>query len=141
VKFVSILLLSLLLAMTACATRPAPEISGDWKPVNHFPETPQSIPLYQSYVFYPSPIDRTLKSMLTRWARDSKRNLSYLHPSDFTLYRDVAGIRSTSLGEAVARLNAAYAAEKIAITVDERQIVVSLRGEDEPAAAKAAGAH
>lgn len=86
-------------------------------------------------------MDRTLKSMLTRWARDSKLSLSYLHPSDFTLYRDIAGIRTTSLAEAVVRLNAAYAAENISITVDERHIVVRLRGAGEPVAAQVDGAN
>jgi hypothetical protein len=69
-------------------------------------------------------MDRTLKSMLTRWAKDSKRTLSYLHSSDFTLYRDVADIRTTDLGAAVSRLNSAYSAEGVTITSDERQIVV-----------------
>src|SRR3546814_1962549 len=80
----------------------------------------RSIPLYQTYVFYPSPMDRTLKSMLTRWAKDSKRTLSYLHSSDFTLYRDVAEIRTTDLEDAVSRLNSAYSAEGVTITNDDR---------------------
>ena len=121
----------LLLAMSVagCATR-APDISGRWKPVNHFSEAPQSIPLYQNYVFYPSPMDRTLKSMLTRWAKDSKRTLSYLHSSDFTLYKDVADIRTTDLEDAVSRLNSAYFAEGVSITSDDRQIVVRTRSGD-----------
>lgn len=125
-KFRPGLLLPFLLAvlpLAGCASH-APDISGRWQPVNHFPEAPQSIPLYQNYVFYPSPMDRTLKSMLTRWAKDSKRTLSYLHSSDFTLYRDVSDIRTTNLEEAVSRLNSAYAAEGVSITSDDRQIVV-----------------
>lgn len=109
--------------MAGCASH-APDISGRWRPVNHFSETPQSIPLYQTYVFYPSPMDRTLKSMLTRWAKDSKRTLSYLHSSDFTLYRDIADIRTTDIDDAVARLNSAYSVEGVSITSDGRQIVV-----------------
>jgi hypothetical protein len=121
--------LLLVLSMAGCVTH-APDISGRWRPVNHFSEAPQSIPLYQNYVFYPSPMDRTLKSMLTRWAKDSKRTLSYLHSSDFTLYRDVADIRTTDLGDAVSRLNSAYSAEGVSITSDDRQIVVRLRSDD-----------
>ncbi len=121
--------LLLVLSKAGCVTH-APDISGRWRPVNHFSEAPQSIPLYQNYVFYPSPMDRTLKSMLTRWAKDSKRTLSYLHSSDFTLYRDVADIRTTDLGDAVSRLNSAYSAEGVSITSDDRQIVVRLRSDD-----------
>src|SRR3546814_175877 len=112
-----------ILSLAGCVSH-APDISGRWRPVNHFSEAPQSIPLYQTYVFYPSPMDRTLKSMLTRWAKDSKRTLSYLHSSDFTLYRDVADIRTTDLEDAVSRLNSAYSAEGVSITNDDRQIVV-----------------
>src|SRR3546814_13609103 len=65
-------------------------------------------------------MDRTLKSMLTRWAKDSKRTLSYLHSSDFTLYRDVADIRTTDLEDAVSRLTSAYSAEGVSITNDDQ---------------------
>jgi len=122
------LFLTAALALPGCATRPAPDISGRWKPVNHFSDAPQSIPLYQTYVFYPSPMDGTLKTMLTRWAKDSKMTLSYLHPSDFTLYVQVADVRTTSLEEAVSRLNAAYVDERVLITIDGRQIVVRPAG-------------
>lgn len=129
------------MSLAGCASH-APDISGRWRPVNHFSEAPQAIPLYQTYVFYPSPMDRTLKLMLTRWAKDSKRTLSYLHSSDFTLYQDIADIRTTNLDDAVRRLNSAYAVEGVSITSDDRQIVVrsggdvagggDLRGADSP---------
>ena len=73
-------------------------------------------------------MDGTLKTMLTRWAKDSKMTLSYLHPSDFTLYVQVADVRTTSLEEAVSRLNAAYVDERVLITIDGRQIVVRPAG-------------
>lgn len=117
------------MSLAGCASH-APDISGRWRPVNHFSEVPQSIPLYQNYVFYPSPMDRTLKTMLTRWAKDSRRTLSYLHSSDFTLYRDVADIRTTNLEEAVSRLNSAYAAEGVSIASDDRRIVVRAGSDD-----------
>ena len=69
-------------------------------------------------------MDGTLKNMLTRWAKDSKMTLSYLHTSDCTLYRQVAEIRTANLQEAVVLLNSAYTAEGISIESDDRQIVV-----------------
>jgi hypothetical protein len=108
----------------ACATTPAPGISGRWTPVNHYAATPREIPLYQAYVFQPSPMDRTLKTMLARWAKDSKMTLAYAHPSDFTLYEPVAQIRTGDLHEAVARLSALYAAQHVLVTVDGDAIVV-----------------
>lgn len=112
-----------LVGLTACATT-APEYGGRWKPVNRYAELPQEIPLYEAYAFYPSPMDGTLKSMLERWARDSKMTLSYLHLSDFTLHSAVAGIHTNSLQEAVSQLTTAFAQQGVSITAEGNQIVV-----------------
>jgi len=118
-------LLTVLMAATAgCATKPAPEYGGRWKAVNHYAEAPQEIPLYQAYLFYPSPMDGTLKTMLERWARDSKMTLSYLHASDFTLHAAVAQIRTNDLQEAVSQLSAAYAVQGVSVATEGNQIVV-----------------
>ncbi len=113
-----------LLALAACATRPAPGISGRWKAVNHYSAAPQEIPLHQAYMFSPSPLDVTLKTMLARWAHDSHMTLSYGHPSDFTLYGPVAQLRTTSLQVAVATLSTLYARQQVEVTVDGNAIVV-----------------
>lgn len=114
----------LLQLLGACATRPAPGISGHWKAVNHYAATPEEIPLYQAYVFYPAPIDRTLKTMLARWAQDSKMTLAYQHPSDFSLYEPVTQIRTGNLQEAAAMLTSLYAAQHVSVTVRDNAIVV-----------------
>lgn len=123
-------------ATTACATA-APEYGGRWKSVNRYADIPQEIPLYREYAFYPSPMDGTLKSMLERWARDSKMTLSYLHPSDFTLHSAVAGIRTNSLQEAVSQLTVAFGQHGVSITAEGSLIVV--RGSAAATAATAAG--
>jgi len=115
--------LAVLAATAACATR-APEYGGRWKPVNRYAETPQEIPLYQAYAFHPSPMDGTLKSMLERWARDSKMVLSYQHRSDFTLHAAVADLRTNDLQAAVTQLTAAFAPQGVSVTVEGNQIVV-----------------
>ena len=115
--------LAVLAAITACATD-APEYGGRWKPVNRYAETPQEIPLYQAYAFYPSPMDGTLKSMLERWARDSKMVLSYQHPSDFTLHAAIADLRTNDLQEAVSQLTTAFAPQGVFVTVEGNQIIV-----------------
>jgi hypothetical protein len=122
VQIVCILAISFLAG--ACATTPAPGISGRWKPVNHYAESPQEIPLQQSYLFYASPMDRTLRTMLSRWAKDSKMTLEYTHPSDYTLYEPVAQIRTVDLHAAVGRLNALYGGQHLRITVEGDTIAV-----------------
>lgn len=117
-------LVSAVLALTACATRPAPDFRGRWKPVNQFDDAPVALPLQQSYVYAASPMDRTLKTLLTRWAKASKRTLSYLHSSDFTLYGPVQDVQTTNLEQAVSQLGTAYAPYGAAISVEAGQIIV-----------------
>jgi hypothetical protein len=119
--WIAILLMTVL---AGCATRPAPDIRGRWKSVNRYAEATQAIPLYQSYVFQASPMDGTLKNMLSRWAKDSKMTLSYLHPSDFTLHAPVAQIQSNDLQQAVALLSSVYAEQRVSVTASNNQIVV-----------------
>lgn len=136
---VRFLLLAFVAGCAGCATRPAPDISGRWKPVNHFAQSVQEIPLHQSYVFYPSPMDRTLKNMLERWAVDSSTPLRYLHPSDFTLHGRVAAVRTGSLAEAIRALNAVYLDHGVAIALEDGQIMVTQAGTRMPLAAGSAG--
>ena len=110
--------------LAACATPDAADIRGRWRPVNQFAETPVAIPLQQVYVYQASPADGTLKTMLSRWARDSKISLSYLHPNDYSLHAPVAQIRTSSLEQAAAALTAAYAAQGVRVVADGSQIVV-----------------
>ncbi len=117
--------------LCACATPPATDVGGRWRPVNRFADAPQAIPLHQAYVYQASPADGTLKTMLSRWARDGRMTLSYQHPNDYTLHGPVGGIRTTSLEQAAAALSAAYAEHGVQVTVERTQIVVSqrMRGE------------
>lgn len=114
----------LLVLVAGCAARPAPDIRGRWTPVNRYQAQTQEIPLRPAYAFYPTPMDRTLKGMLERWARDMRMKLAYEHASDFTLHAPVAEVRSDDLHAAIARLNALYAAQRIEIAVQDDRIVV-----------------
>lgn len=135
--------MALLLAtfvLCACATPPATDIGGRWRPLNRFADAPQAIPLQEAYVYQASPADGTLKAMLSRWARDARMTLSYQHPNDYTLYGPVGGIRTTSLEQAAATLSSAYADQGVDVRVEHAQIVVSQRGAgDVPAAAGQGG--
>lgn len=117
--------------ISGCAARSAPDFKGRWTAVNRFAETTEAIPLHQSYVFYPSPMDRTLKTMLTRWAQDSKMTLSYLHPTDFTLHAPVTQVRSSNLQEAVSLLTKIYAEQQVLVTASGNEIVVRPRNHAE----------
>lgn len=119
----SVMLLAIA-ALAGCGTPPAKNFAGPWKPVNHFQSTPTEIPLNPAYVFYASPMDETLKTMLVRWARDSGRELSYQLGFDVTLYQPVSGIRTTDIDDAVARLNSIYATQGVSVSANARRIEV-----------------
>lgn len=126
-------LLAVMLA--ACATPQAADFGGRWRAVNRFADAPQAIPLQQAYVFQASPADGTLKSMLSRWARDARMTLSYQHPNDYTLHGPVGGIRTTSLEQAASALSSAYSGHGVHVLVDRTQIIVSQGLPDGPPAA------
>jgi hypothetical protein len=128
------LVLALSAIFAGCGTTPAPDFGGRWKSVNRLSETPEAIPLQDSYLYYASPMDRTLKKMLERWAKDSEMEVDYRHPMDYTLYTAVGAIRTPSLQEAVSQLNAAYSEQQVSIGVSGNQIVVRVGSGGESAA-------
>lgn len=121
---------SVVVVLTAACGTPAPQdYGGNWMPVNRFQDAPAEIPLVPQYVFYAAPTDETLKTMLSRWAKDSGLRLSYLPGSDFTLYKPVVRIRTTDIQAAASELSAVYSAQGICVSADSRQILVRPLGE------------
>lgn len=117
--------LAFLAAATAgCSTTAAPGLKGRWQPVNRFAETAEAIPIANPTLFYVTSVDATLKTLLERWAKESKKALTYQHPNDFTLHARVAGIRATNLNGALSALSAAYADYEVSITLEGQAIVV-----------------
>ncbi len=69
-------------------------------------------------------MDETLKTMLTRWASDSGRELSYQIPFDVTLYTPVSNSRTTDRGSAAKQLTTIYAAQHVYVSATDRKILV-----------------
>lgn len=102
----------------------AKDFGGSWKPVNHYDDKTTEIPLAVPYTYYASPMDGTLKTMLTRWSGDTSRKLSYRLRSDFTLPKSTSQIHTSEARDAAAQLSAIYAPQGVAILIDGPQIVV-----------------
>ena len=68
-------------------------------------------------------MDGTLRAMLSRWAKDSRMTLSYLHSSDFTLHEPVSKVMTGDIEEAASQLTSAYGG-KISVTTDRNTIIV-----------------
>ena len=85
-----VILIAVLPALGGCATQAAPEFGGRWRVANRFAATTQEIPLHRTYVFFASPLDETLRTMLQRWAADSQMVLSYEAGVDYTLHAPVS---------------------------------------------------
>lgn len=128
------LALGAVIVLSACGTTPAPEFNGKWRPVNRFAQETQAIPLHAAYTYYATPLDATLKGLLTRWSADTRTGLSYQVGSDYTLHAPVSHIRAGSPGDAVAELDRLYAAQGIEVGFDGRSFVVRTRpAQPEPA--------
>lgn len=130
-----------LLALTGCGTPAAKDFGGRWKPANRFQDAPTEIPLAKTYTYYASPMDGTLKTMLTRWSKDSGMQLSYDLPADYTLYKPVSQIHTTDIQAATAELSSIYGAQGVSVSADNRRIVVQAVSQaPADAAAPASGA-
>jgi len=116
-------LISIVLA--GCGTTPAPDYRGKWRPLNTYSEAPIELPLANAYIFQASPMDGTLKTMLSRWAKDSGMQLDYRFGSDFTLFGPVAQIDTTDIRDAAAQLSSAYASHGVSIYVVSKTITVA----------------
>lgn len=117
-------LLCATLALAACGTPAAKDFGGSWKPLNQFQSKTTAIPLSQEYTFYASPMDGTLKTMLTRWAGDSGMTPSYKLNADYTLSRPVSTIHTTSIAVAASELSSIYSAQSLSVASSNNQIVV-----------------
>lgn len=116
--------------LSGCGTTPAKEFGGRWKPVNRFASETVEIPLYESYVYQAVPMDRTLKTMLERWARDTGMKVDYRLGSDYTLHAAMQSIGTSDVQQALSEINAAYSAQSISITlVGSALVVTSIGGE------------
>ena len=115
---------SLLLALAGCGTPQPKDFGGAWHPVNRYQSATMKIPLSQSYTFFASPMDGTLKSMLTRWAKDSGMVLSYNLHADYTLFKPVSRIHTADIRDAGQQLSSIYASEAVSVVIKGREIVV-----------------
>lgn len=120
----TVVLVVALACLVACAVRSPAGISGRWQPVNRFAPTTQPIPLRSPYLFQVTPLDRTLKGVLERWARDRGMQLVYEHESDFTLHAPMADVRTSDLSAAAAQVAALYREHEVRVDVETDRIVV-----------------
>ncbi|MBJ6981134.1 hypothetical protein [Luteimonas sp. MC1572] len=118
------------LMLGGCAAREVPDVRGRWQPVNRYAATTHAIPLRGAYVFQASPLDRTLRSLLVRWARDTQFTLDYRHHADFTLHLPVQALRAQRIEDAAAQLSEIYAAQQVLVAVDGDRLVVTAREGD-----------
>lgn len=116
--------LAAVFALTGCGAPAPKDYGGSWAPVNRFQSASTEIPLSPAYTFYASPMDATLRTMLTRWASDNGLQLSYQIGSDFTLHQPVARVRTNDIQYALDQLNAIYAPQGLSIAADNRKILV-----------------
>ncbi|MET3652058.1 hypothetical protein [Dyella japonica] len=111
----TLVIASTVLLLAGCATPPAKDYSGKWKPVNRYQQAPTAIPLNGEYVYYATPMDGTLRTMLRRWAKDSGMQFSYQLQADYTLSQPIASIRTTDVHRALAEVNTVYGPQGVQV--------------------------
>ena len=132
---------ALAMLLSACGTPAAKDFGGRWKPVNKYDDKVVEIPLALPYTYYAAPMDGTLKTMLTRWTKDTGLKLAYRLRSDFSLTRAASGIHTTELRDATSQLSTIYGAQGVAVTVNGSELVVEeVSASTAPAAMPAAPA-
>lgn len=131
--------------LAGCGTQPAKDFGGRWKPVNRFQSSTTEIPLNRPYTYYASPMDETLRNMLTRWSHDTGMTLDYHLASDYTLFAPVTKVRTADLRQAASELSTIYAAQGVSIAVDGGTLRVARPGalgsDTSPVAAPPHAAH
>jgi len=92
------------LALTGCATPSAPDYGGSWKPVNRYAATTTEIPLAQAYEFYASPMDGTLKTMLTRWSATAAPPIDVQTPTKWSSPTVARKLKAKESGKALPQM-------------------------------------
>lgn len=118
---------ALMAGCIGCAGREARDFGGRWTPANRYAAAAEAIPLNGVYMYQPSPMDGTLRSLLARWARDGGHELDYRHTSDFTLHEPVREVRAGSLHQALAQLERAFDGQGLLLRLDGNRMVVAAR--------------
>ena len=115
--------------LAACGSAPAPRSFGSsWRQVNAFTPQVQVLPFQTGHVYAVRPLDRTLKGLLQRWAKESGHTLDYRASADFTLSVQTADVHSSTLGDALSCLNAIYQpyGAELVLTADNGIVVTDI---------------
>lgn len=137
--------LRLLLALVAalgcgCATTESSAVR-DWHPVNALASAPQPLSPGPQVRFISTPVDDSLRTLLSRWARESDASLEYRIATDYSLSVDAASIRATSIHAALEALNRIYAAHGLVIGTAGDVITVGTTAPDIDPTPRAPGRH
>jgi hypothetical protein len=124
-----------LIGLAGCGAPKVKEFDDKWVPVNRFQAVTTEIPIAPQYLYYASPSDQTLRSLLKRWAADTGLKLDYQIGYDYTLILPAGNIRTPDIQVAAKDLSNVYASQKLIVTVDEKRILVQ-PAETEPKTAQ-----
>ena len=116
---------ALMMFLTACGTTPAPDFRGRWREVNAIDAQPRPIPLRPQQRFLVLPSDRTLKDVVERWGRESRRGVAYRAPMNFSVHLAATKVTATDLDAALQQLASAYAAQAVELSLQGNTIVVT----------------
>lgn len=114
------------LAGNACSSGP-PDFAGRWQPLNRYAAAPQPLPLAVAPAFRATPVDRTLRTLLARWASSAGLRLDYALPDDYLLHVAMAGVGAADLATALRQVESAFAAQGVALQAGDGRLQARAR--------------
>ena len=119
-------LLVVCITHAGCAHRDV-KVTGEWRPANALDATPQPIHDAPTVQYISTPLDPSLRSLLSRWSKQGEVALDYRASSDFSLSVDAANIRATSLEGGITALNRIYIQSGVDIRLEGAVVQVTPR--------------
>ena len=121
-RFTSALIAICLVSAGCSATRDA-ALMSQWQPVHQFPAQPTPIYMAHSIEYRVTPVDSTLRLLLSRWAYLSGVRSEYQLSQDWTLHSAAAAVNGSNLESAAASLSRAYAERSIEVVVVNQVLI------------------
>jgi hypothetical protein len=120
-----LLTFSIVLSLIACTGLPlASEHSGDWKKINTFDQTINTIPLEKEYFFTTLKVDVTLFGLLQRWAIDANIGIEMRCKNDYSIPEKLIDVQTRSLTAGIEELNYIYSKQDLDLSFNKEKNII-----------------
>ena len=119
------IVLSFVALLGGCSSVRQRTLMTDWEPVHRYPSQARAIPLAPVVEYRVTPVDATLRLLLSRWAYLTGKTVDYRLPQDWTLHADASNVNATTLDAALRALSFAYRDLGVVLEVSGDRLVAT----------------